>query len=497
MTTDWQRSLFFGDLHNHNALGYGLGSLERSIDIAQTHLDFFAFTGHSSWHDMPAMEGDRQHNWSKGFRKLEEAWPKVQQLAASANTPHEFVSYLGFEWHSSMFGDQCVVLPDDNHPLIFPDRIDQLRNYCRQRNGLMIPHHLAYKTGHRGVNWDVFDSECSPVVEIYSEHGNGLSDRGDYDYFNHSMGGRVTTNTADHALQEGLEFGFVASSDNHRGFPGAYGEGLLGVWADELTRPGIFEAIKQRRTIALTGDRIHAFFSVDGYPLGSQCRASTRAELQYVIDGRDEIDVVDVVVNGRIQSRIFPDLSPDAPVDRGRFQLRYEWGWGPWNDMDLDRVCDWDFTATIVDGRLLNVYPCLRSGPFDEARRHRISWNEEAVDVISYTGRKGAYRQNPNQSIVFEIEGTPASEIQIESRRPKVDSFRAGLAGLMTSSEMIPTGPFPAESGLLHRIVRRSESSMDGSVDVDLNSGKNTVYLQIRQKNGQMAWASPVFIDVK
>ena len=38
-------------------MGYDIGSLERSVDIARTYLDFFAFTGHSSWHDM---EGGRQ-----------------------------------------------------------------------------------------------------------------------------------------------------------------------------------------------------------------------------------------------------------------------------------------------------------------------------------------------------------------------------------------------------------------------------------------------------
>ena len=34
-----------------------------SIDVARTHLDFFAFTGHSSWHDMEPMEGGRESHW--------------------------------------------------------------------------------------------------------------------------------------------------------------------------------------------------------------------------------------------------------------------------------------------------------------------------------------------------------------------------------------------------------------------------------------------------
>jgi hypothetical protein len=50
-------NLYWGDLHNHNAVGYATGTLERSIDIAREHLDFFAFTGHASWHDMPKMRG--------------------------------------------------------------------------------------------------------------------------------------------------------------------------------------------------------------------------------------------------------------------------------------------------------------------------------------------------------------------------------------------------------------------------------------------------------
>jgi hypothetical protein len=46
------RRILSGDIHNRNAHGYGVGSIERSIDVARTHLDFFAFTGHAWWHDL-------------------------------------------------------------------------------------------------------------------------------------------------------------------------------------------------------------------------------------------------------------------------------------------------------------------------------------------------------------------------------------------------------------------------------------------------------------
>ena len=76
--------MLFGDIHNHNAMGYGVGTLERSIEVARGHLDFFAFTGHSSWHDMKAMEGGRENHWLNGFEVLANGWPKVQDLIAAA-----------------------------------------------------------------------------------------------------------------------------------------------------------------------------------------------------------------------------------------------------------------------------------------------------------------------------------------------------------------------------------------------------------------------------
>ena len=85
-----RRRLFWGDLHNHNAVGYATGTLERSIDVAREHLDFFAFTGHASWHDMPKMPGDRHMKWVNGFQVHRDHWPKTQRLLAPV-----FVAQIG------------------------------------------------------------------------------------------------------------------------------------------------------------------------------------------------------------------------------------------------------------------------------------------------------------------------------------------------------------------------------------------------------------------
>jgi hypothetical protein len=488
---------FFGDIHNHNAMGYGLGSMARSIDIARSHLDFFAFTGHSSWHDMVPMEGGRERHWLDGFKRLEEGWPDVQRLIEDANTDNEFSAFLGFEWHSSRFGDQCVVFPDDHQPICFAQDVAELRRFCVEKSALMIPHHLAYPTGLRGVNWEVFDEVCTPVVEIFSEHGNSEHDRGPYPFFNHSMGGRVTANTARAALAEGKRFGFVASSDNHRGFPGAYGEGIMAALCPELSRQAIFEAINARRTYALTGDRIEVDFTVDGAVMGSTIRTGGEAEVAFDVKGRDELDSVEIVQDGTIVHRAFAaDAVAASRAVSEPLQLRLEWGWGPWGDLALDRICDWAFAISLAGGRLLRWFPCLQSGPFDEDRRHVIVPDgENGLKLRSHTARQGGYRGNPNQSIVLEIDAASDLAVTIKMTAPAISSQTAHLADLIAGSVDHATGPFPAEMYQWHRLVPHAASSVSGKCRIGVGDRRSYVYLRAKQRNGHMAWTSPVFLN--
>ncbi len=113
-----------------------------------------------------------------------------------------------------------MVFPEDFQPLFYTSQLAELRRFCVERSALMIPHHVAYPSGRRGANWHEFHEECTPVVEVYSWHGNSEDDRGPYPFLSGSPGGRQTSNTVQAALNRGLRFGFVGSSDNHSGFPG-------------------------------------------------------------------------------------------------------------------------------------------------------------------------------------------------------------------------------------------------------------------------------------
>jgi hypothetical protein len=442
------------------------------------------------------MEGGRERHWIEGFKRLKDTWPRVQQVIAGGNREGEFCAFLGFEWHSSQWGDQCVVFPQDHRPLFYAPDPEKLRAFCREERALMIPHHLAYPKGRRGVNWDVFREDCTPVVEIYSEHGNSEDDRGPFPFFTHSMGGRETSNTARAALAAGLRFGFVGSSDDHAGFPGAYGEGLMAALATDFTREAIFQAIRARRTYALTGDRIELEFALEGAPMGADIAAGRQVEVAFAVRGRDELDVVEVIQDGKVVHRAFA-LEEAADLKKP-LQVRLEWGWGPWGALALDRICDWEMEVTVEGGRIARFFPCLQSMPFDEQRRHRFHREgENRLQIRSYTARQNAYRENPNQSVVLEIEGDASTNLKLVLREPVKQESRNSLRELAGGSVNRFTGPFPKEAWQWHRLVPLAASSLEGRCTLEVPAGRSHAYLRARQKNGHVAWGSPGFMNYR
>ncbi|MHC4632670.1 MAG: DUF3604 domain-containing protein, partial [Planctomycetota bacterium] len=437
-------NLYWGDIHNHNAVGYAKGSLERSYDIARSHLDFFCFTGHSQWHDMPTMPQNKHLKWVRGFEVMKNNWEKVKRLANKYSEPGKFVSFIGYEWHSSSYGDVCIIFPGSEAELVYIKDIKEFQRFARGRGAILIPHHPSYKQGWRGQNWSVLDPAVSPVVEIFSEHGNAESDGSPYRYIRHSMGGRYTQNTLQWLWQKGIQAGVVASTDDHLGYPGAYGEGLVAVYANKLTRESILEALKARRTYGVSADRIELDFRLNGHWMGEAIPSTSARKIHVRVKGKDVIDRVEVLRNNEVIYR-------DHPIDRKIQPLswekpvlcRIEFGWGPWGDLNMARICDWQFEVTVSDGRIISITPCFQSGPFDEERRNKItSVNDKSCKVISYTSRMQAYEERATNSIILEIHGSPKTKLTVGLTQPAKMAITKSLKQLAESSDIEFTGPF-------------------------------------------------------
>jgi hypothetical protein len=490
--------LFWGDLHNHNAVGYAQGSLERSIDLARAHLDFFAFTGHASWHDMPKMPGDRHLKWVNGFQAHSEHWPKTRRLIQEANSP-QFVALLGYEWHSSHFGDYCLIFPEDQPDLYLPDHAEKLLDFAAEKRALAIPHHVGYKLGWRGANFKHFRPGVSPVVEIFSEHGCCETDRAPFPMLRHSNGGRSTANMIQPQLARGLRFGFVASSDDHRGYPGAYGEGVVGVWAEELTAAAILDAVRARRTYAATGDRIILDVQLNGRPMGSELAATADRQFDVLVEGQDSVAMVELVRNGRVIERHFPEDHVPAPLKLpGRAKYRIQYGWGPWAALGLGRVCEWDMTIAIEGGKFVRALGCFQSAPFGEELRDRLQVvSETEIRLQSPTTRVDCYAEDPTKSLVVELEGGPEAMLTVKLRKPAEQVVRARLADLLHENVVEFTGGFTSESLIISRLVAPAEyTAAIRWHDRRHNTGEaDWYYVRVSQHNGQMAWSSPIWVE--
>jgi hypothetical protein len=489
--------LYFGDLHNHGAVGYARGSLLRSFEIARNHLDFFAFTPHGWWPDIGRYENNIEKKWLTGFDVTRERWPEVLEAARKFDAPRSFVPIVGYEWHSTNLGDYHIIFPKLDAEYRRFDDLRAFQRFAKDNGAILIPHHPANRLGHRGANLAHLDPEVSPVIEMFSEWGNAEHDRAPSGYIRHTEGGRWTRNTLHQILAEGHRLGVVASTDDHLGYPGAYRQGLAALCATDLTREALFDALRNRRGYAVTGDRIEIDFRLNGRFMGQLLPFARDRNVSVKVRGWDQIDRVEILKNNRVLHRAFPmDLVTGQGSWNRPVLLRFEYGWGPWPALNMERVCDWDFRIGIEQGALEALQTCFGSGPYDEARRDRIAErSEHHVRVQSFTALRDQFEDNSTKGIVLRVNGGPDTRITIKLQSPSGVTLSRTFRELAESGEMVYTGDFPKESGMFHRLVFQEHYQTSYSVpDVDEGNTDSWYYVRVVQANNQYAWSSPIWV---
>lgn len=490
--------VYFGDLHNHNEVGYARGSLGRTFEIARNHLDFFAFTPHGWWHDIGHYENNIEQKWLKGFDVTRDRWPEVLEQVRKYDEPGTFVPITGFEWHSTSLGDYHIIFPDVEAEYVRFDDLRRFQQFAKQRGAIMIPHHPSNRLGHRGANLKWLDPQVSPVIEIFSEWGNAEHDRAPSPYIRHTEGGRWTRNTLQHFLNQGHRLGVIASTDDHLGYPGGYREGLAAVFAKELTREAIFDALRNRRCYAVSGDRIQLDFRLNGQRMGGELPYVRRRRLAVEVTGWDQVDRVEILKNNRVVHRDFPvDRMPTAASWDQPVLLRFEYGWGPWPALDMTRVCDWDIHITLDRGVLEDVQTCFQSGPLEEDRRDRIVQRSAGhLHLQSFTALREQFEDYSQKAVVLKVRGGPNTRVTVRLDKPTQVSLSESFRQLAETGEMLFSGDFPKESAMLHRLVFHDHYHTRYTVtDEEEGKGVNWYYVRVIQANEQYAWSSPIWVE--
>lgn len=498
--------LLWGDLHNHCGITYGFGDLNNALEAAKSQLDFCAIIGHAMWPDMPTRTDATAflvdfHN--EGFAKLRADWEAVRSKVQAANIEHEFVTFQGYEIHSSEFGDHHVVSPNDELPLEYAASPQELVEKLAPYEVIAVPHHIGYTPGYRGINWDAFHSDLSPIVEVFSKHGCGMSDVSSYPYL-HTMGPRDSGNTVAAGLKKGKKFSFVGSTDHHAGYPGSYGDGRVAVWAKEKTREAIWEAIKAGHTYAVTGDKIACQFSVNGARMGSQIETSEPRHIVLDAECVDYIDKITVYKNTR-PWKVVTGESLEQPVRSGgigtqKYKVRVELGWG-----DSKQGYSWNAKAGISNGRLLASDSCFRGQSVlapEPGMRENPDINKLGNQIVEQTEEAIAWTcttyQNPSTlhpataAVVLEIEGNETTVLTVQANGIEKE---ISLGELLEGSCSMHVHPYNSEALLIHRAVPESTYQVHLEwTDTDKENDVDVYHVEIRQSNNQFAWISPVFV---
>lgn len=493
--------IFYGDIHNHCDRSYAHGSLDNALQNARLQLDFVSVTGHSSWPDIPESSGRlgalvEYHE--RGFKKLEDGWNDFVNTFERFNEPGRFICFPSYEIHSMADGDHTVYFKDYKRPLIKPDSISEFRSIVHdvQAHGgdaMLTPHHIGYRQGYRGINWNTFDEIVSPVVEIVSMHGCAESDESPMKYL-HTMGPRNGSNTMQAGLARGFHFGVIGSTDHHSAHPGSHGYGKVAVLAASLTHASIWEALKSRRCYALTGDRIAVDFTVNDSPMGSVIAYTPDRSVRLSVSGGDAIDFVELIKNNRVHRRWdTPDGNEATMPHRGK--LTVEVGWG-----ETGIRTDWSLRVRVAGGNIVAVEPRFHGvDVLDPSQLHARdyqfsdwSWDDDTVAVRTSSWGNLTASTDSNQAVCLEIEGNATTRVEITANGHR---FEQNLTDLVQRSESFYLDRFLSGAVHLHRFVpERLYQRCYFEEDRGTGEREDCYYVRIRQKNGQWAFTSPIWV---
>lgn len=288
---------FWGDLHIHTKLsqdGQGTNPYDYAREVSG--LDFAATADH--WESLGP----------EGYRIAQEWADSVNQpgvfvtLPADERNPREMTGHhnIYFRSREAQLQHQALGTGNENPPA---------NSFLRLKNAdttevMLIPHHTGISFGDlpqsgtgNAVHWDAVDDRgLRPVMEIYSHHGQSEIYHPQHFLayeWNRMRNPEHRANTsvpgpfyAQQYWMQDKRIGVIASSDEHSGQGGRRHGGIAAVFGDNLTRSGIFDALRQRRCYATTGERILLDFSLDELKMGECGQKSRAAEVNLTLDVR-------------------------------------------------------------------------------------------------------------------------------------------------------------------------------------------------------------------
>ena len=442
-------------------------------------------------------------------------WDKVREVTEKANA-EGFPMFMGYEWQGNgSDGDHNVFFLDNNQPQNHPMTYKELYESYQGVNAIGIPHHIAYQLGSRGKNWETHNEKFSPFAEIYSSHGCSENDEGPLKMERHIHMGPRTGNTCyEWGLNKGYIVGCIASGDNHV-VPGTYNNGMMCALAKSNSKKDIWDALINRRVYGVSASRIDVDFTMSGEPMGSCIKPGDQKVLQFDIKGTSAIDRVEVLKNnivnhmyvhsGKWEKRDLPHII--------KFKIKIEFGWGPDIRIYKDQIMHHWSASLRTAGRILSVEKCWNNYGQKITKQTEQTCDFKLITYQSTTTGKWMGQSNvANEGLIFEIEAPQDSSLLLSVNG---ETYQMPINELLKSSRIIPMWNEVKEfmescwgkiehyrnDSWWHNAykVKISKAYPDVSYEIHekylVEAKENDQFrLRIYQKNGDVAWVSPIFI---
>jgi len=384
--------LYWGDIHGHTSKCDGSGDLDTVLYYAKNVacLDFASVTTHD--HFINAMISPI--GWSAN-------WEHTKLVVDEWNKKDNFATIQAYEWRGNFLGSGFTtgdrVIYSRTSEIPFYSGADKayenenllnaaLKDWMEEKGGrkvMTIHHHPPHTLMGMKTDWSTFDPEFTRLVEIYSVHGSSEMSKKQGNEAPIYGGNDVpkimeTEEPGFHvrdALSMGYHIGFIASGDSHDGHIGhsishtearhlwqaplsytAYANhmyrchhfqqnGLIGVFAPELERSEIFDAIWNRACYGIKGtSRPYINFTINGTTIGQSnsilevenINVNRLVKVDIAAGGGDNnyIKKIEIIRNNKVWKTI--DL-------KGEKKRIYH---SAWLDTDLiEGINYWDYTG--------------------------------------------------------------------------------------------------------------------------------------------------------
>ncbi len=306
--------IYWGDPHVHTVLSNCHPTRCRSLNFCYTAARYLSGL---DW----VSAADHVSNGRCEFAR----WKEQRTVANLFDDPPAFATLPAYEasLKGGCGGDNNVYMT--RFPDLFVDDYENgtVRTLCDKLGEIMgpgeffvVPHHTT-RTGKHGEIPDAIHPgpERMPVLEIHSKWGTSEY-RGNPNPLQTVHPG---PSYAQDFLARGLRFGFVAGTDSHATMASGGGvepghidrfPGLTAVFARDLSRQAVFEAMRSRHCYAASLERILLHGTVAGCRFGEAStldRLPERPRIEMDVAARSDLRRIDVVRNGETIHSEAPD----------------------------------------------------------------------------------------------------------------------------------------------------------------------------------------------